>query len=87
MMKKEKLYEAFEELGQRLGVKIITGKGDFTGGTCVLNDEKVIVVNKHKPIEQRLKVLATCFLDYNLEDFYVIPALRAFIDDTRSFLL
>ena len=86
-MKKEKLYSEFEELGQRLGVKIIKGKGNFTGGICIEKDETVIVVNKMKPIEHRLKILATSFLEYNLDDIYMIPALRAFIENTRSLAL
>ena len=86
-MKKEKLYSEFEELGQRLGVKIIKGKGNFTGGICTVKDQTVIVVNKMKPIEHRLKILATSFLEYNLDDIYMIPALRAFIENTRSLAL
>ena len=86
-MKKEKLYTEFEGLGQRLGVKIIKGNGNFSGGICVVKDETVIVVNKMKPIEHRLKILATSFLDYNLDDIYMIPALRAYIENTRSLAL
>jgi hypothetical protein len=86
-MKKDKLYSEFEDLGQRLGVKIIKGKGNFTGGICIVNDETVIVINKMKPIEHRLKILATSFLEYNLDDIYMIPALRAFIEKTRSLAL
>ena len=73
--------------GQRLGVKIIKGKGNFTGGICIVKDETVIVVNKMKPIEHRLKILATSFLEYNLDDIYMIPALRAYIENTRSLAL
>lgn len=83
-MKKEKLYNEFEELGQRLGVKIIKGRGNFHGGSCIVNEETVIVLNKQKPIEQRLKTLATSFLEYNLDDVYMVPALRAYIEESRS---
>jgi hypothetical protein len=34
-----------------------------------------------------LKILATSFLDYNLDDIYMIPALRAYIENTRSLAL
>jgi hypothetical protein len=87
VIKNEKLYSEFEALGERLGIKIINGKGNFSGGYCIVKDETVIVVNKLKPIEHRLKVLATSFLEYNLDDIYMIPALRAYIEDTRSLLL
>ena len=83
MMKKVRLYTEFEELGQRLGLKILKGKGDFSGGTCTVNSETVIVINKMKPMEQRLRTLATSFLEYNLDEIYMVPALRAYIEESR----
>ena len=83
MMKKVKLYTEFEKLGQRLGLKILKGKGDFSGGTCTVNSETVIVINKMKPMEQRLRTLATSFLEYNLDEIYMVPALRAYIEESR----
>ena len=83
-MKKEALYNEFENLAIRLGLRIIRGKGDFNGGPCIINNEKVIVVNKIKPIEQRLQVLATSFNQINLDEIYIVPALRAFIQDSNT---
>ena len=80
----EKLLEEFELLSDRLGIKIIKGKGDFAGGNCTVNEEKIIVINKNKPIEQRLNILAKCFIEYDLDRLYIIPALRAYIDDCRT---
>ena len=83
-MKKEALYNEFENLAIRLGLRIIRGKGDFNGGPCIINDEKVIVVNKIKPLEQRLKILANSFNDINLDEVHIVPALRAFIQDSNT---
>ncbi len=83
-MKKENLYNEFEQLIQRLGLRILTGKGDFSGGTCKINNEKVIVVNKLKPLEQRLKILVSSVLDQNLDDIYMLPALRSYIEKYKS---
>ena len=83
-MKKEALYNEFENLAIRLGLRIIRGKGDFNGGPCIINDEKVIVVNKIKPLEQRLKILANSVNDINLDEVYIVPALRAFIQDSNT---
>ena len=84
MIKNEKLYSHFEDLAEKLDLKILKGKGDFIGGTCIVNKKKVIVVNKHKPIEQRLKTLANSFLDFDLEKTYVVPAVRAYIEEHRT---
>ena len=43
-----------------------------------------IVVNKRKPLEQRLKVLAREFGKINLADVYLVPALRLYIESSQS---
>ena len=83
-MKFEELLEEFELLSDRIGVKIIKGKGDFMGGNCTINEEKVIVINNNKPIEQRLNILAKCFIEYDLGKLYIVPVLRAYIDDRQT---
>ena len=83
-MGNKKLYAEFELLAEKLDLKIIKDKGNFIGGICIIKDEKVIVVNKMKPLEQRLRVLANSFLSYNLDDIYMVPALRAYIEQFRS---
>ena len=83
-MKKDKLYNEFEDLAIKLGFRIIKGKGDFKGGSCIIKDEKVIVVNKRKPIEQKLKILASCFNEIDLDGIYIVPALRAFIEESNT---
>ena len=66
-MKDKELLEEFHSLAKKLDVKIMKGKGDFLGGSCIVNEKKVIVINNIKPIEQRLSTLASCFKDYDLE--------------------
>ena len=83
-MNNNKLYNEFEDLAIKLGFKIIKGKGDFKGGSCIIKDEKVIVVNKRKPIEQKLKILASCFNEIDLDGIYIVPALRAFIEESNT---
>ena len=83
-MKKEKLYIEFENLAEKLGLRVIKGKGDFQGGPCIIKNEKVIVINKRKPLEQKLKILASCFNKIDLNGVYVVPALRAYIEDSNT---
>ena len=80
-MKNNDLLDEFHLLAEKLDVKIMKGKGDFSGGSCTVNNEKVIVINNGKPIEQRLNILASCFKDYNLDGLFIIPALREYIKD------
>ena len=82
-MKKKQIFDEFEILGEKLGLRIIKGKGDFNGGICKINNKTVIVINRLKPLEHRLKVLATSFLEHNLDGIYIVPYLRAFIEQFR----
>tara|TARA_Y100000590_G_scaffold464436_1_gene633878 strand:+ start:544 stop:810 length:267 start_codon:yes stop_codon:yes gene_type:complete len=84
-MKHAKLMEHFESLAEKLGLKIVNGKGNFSGGGCILRKDKMIVLNKMKPIEQRLRVLAQEFALLNLEEVFVVPALRKFIAEYTTF--
>ena len=59
--KKTQLLEDFLELGEKCNIKIVHDKGDFNGDNCLLFSNDTIVINKHKPLEQRLYVLAKCF--------------------------
>jgi len=84
-MKHVKLMEHFKSLAEKLGLKIVNGKGNFSGGGCILRKDKMIVLNKMKPIEQRLRVLAQEFALLDLEGVFVVPALRKFIAEHTTF--
>ena len=79
-MKNKDLLDEFHLLAEKLEIKILKGKGDFLGGSCIVNNEKVIVINESKPIEQRLNTLASCFIEYDLGSVFMLPALREYID-------
>ena len=80
----EELIVMFEELADRLNIKLVQDKGDFFGGSCLVREENFIVVNKRNPLEQRLKVLAREFGKINLADVYLVPALRLYIESSQS---
>tara|TARA_B100001167_G_C16564058_1_gene209422 strand:+ start:206 stop:466 length:261 start_codon:yes stop_codon:yes gene_type:complete len=80
----EELIVMFEELADRLNVKLVQDKGDFSGGSCLIKEESFIVVNRRKPLEQRLKVLAKEFGKINLTDVYLVPALRSYIESIQT---
>ena len=80
----EELIVMFEELAERLNIKLVQDKGDFSGGSCLVREENFIVVNKRKQLEQRLKVLAREFSKINLVDMYLVPALRLYIESSQN---
>jgi hypothetical protein len=69
------------ELAERMGFRIVNGKGDFKGGGCRVHEDKVIVINKIKPIEYQSKTIAEGLVKNGLSDHYLIPAVRSYIDE------
>ena len=82
--KKTQLLEDFLSLGEKCNIKIIHYKGDFNGDNCLLFANNTIVINKHKPLDQRLHVLAKCFSQINLDNVYIKPVLRDLIEQVKT---
>ena len=83
-MKAEKMLTLFEELAEKMRINIVQGKGDFQGGLCSVNEETYIVLNKIKPIDQRLNILAKEFGKLNMNNIFVQPILRAYMEDIQQ---
>jgi len=63
-----------------MGIVLIEGEGDFVGGYCTVNGDQFVVLNKLKPLGQRLRILADSFRKLDIQSRYIIPALRDFIE-------
>ena len=80
----QQLLDDFIELSQKFDIRIIQDKGDFNGDSCMLFADNVVVINKLKPLEQRLHILAKCFSKMDLDKVYIKPVLRDLIDNINS---
>ncbi len=86
-MKPSQQYQEFERLAEMLGIRIVSGKGNFSGDYCLVEKDKYIVLNKNKPLEQRLKRFAVAFSKLDLTNIYIKPAIRKLIDNERELSL
>ena len=82
-MKKIKIVEEFEILSNQMGYKVINGKGSFSGDSCLVDQEKYIVINKNKPIEQKIKRFANIFSKIDLSNIYLKPAIRELVNKEK----
>lgn len=80
-MNPEKILEYLLEMAEKMGIRVVKGKGDFNGGNCRIKEDKVIVVNNLKPIEYQSKIIAEGLTSYGLADHYIVPAVRTFIEE------
>ena len=80
-MRVDLLITELEEVARQLGISIRYEKGDFEGGYCILRDTKMLIVNKRVQPQRKAAVLALGLNDMGLDNMYIKPALRAFIED------
>ena len=75
---------AFESLAESLGILVRYEAGDFHGGLCSLEAQKIILLRKDNPDFKNITILARELSMFDLDHVYVLPALRRFIEDVRD---
>lgn len=80
-MKQEEIIAELEDAAKQLGVTIRYEKGDFEGGFCILKTQKVLIVNKKLMPNRKAAVLAVAMQEIGLENVFIKPALREYIED------
>ncbi len=83
-MKHDELVIELEQVTGQLGVRIRYEKGDFEGGYCILKAEKVLLVNRRLAPARKAVVLALALNEIGLENIFVKPAVREFIEDEAA---
>ena len=82
-MNPKTIYNKLNLIADKLNIKIIKGKGNFKGGCCVIKEEAVIVINKNKPFEERIRNLALGLLEFNLDEVQIDSKFKNLIDDYK----
>ncbi|HEX7573995.1 MAG TPA: hypothetical protein VF514_12950 [Bacteroidota bacterium] len=80
-MKHEVLIQELQDVATQLGVTIRFERGDFEGGYCILREQKILLVNRRLFPAKKASVLAMAMHEIGLEDMYLKPAVREYIED------
>tara|TARA_B100000315_G_C14114826_1_gene379789 strand:- start:219 stop:494 length:276 start_codon:yes stop_codon:yes gene_type:complete len=74
------IFQELEHIAGQLNICIIYEKGNFNGGYCILEEERIIVINRLKSIEQRIRSLAQAFARLYTSQIYLKPTIREMIE-------
>lgn len=80
-MKTDKLLLELEQLVGRAGYDIRKEKGTFRGDSCVVEGDNLVVLNKNKPMQQQVGLLARVLKDKDLHDVYIKPVVRNHLEE------
>lgn len=75
-MKPEKLLSELEKIVEDLGYELRKEKGSFKGDFCVLEGDRIVMLNKMYPSEFHLGQIVRFLMRQNLEELYIKPNVR-----------
>jgi hypothetical protein len=83
-MTSDQLYEHLEDLATRLGISLryedlSLPELKATSGLCKIKGRRYYIMDRSKPLEERITLLRDCLGQMNLEGIYMLPALRVFL--------
>lgn len=81
------LIQDLETVAAQLGVTLRYEKGDFEGGFCVLREQKLLVVNKRLTDARKASSVAVGLAQYGIDETFLKPNLRQFIEDESAKML
>src|SRR5690554_2244471 len=80
-MKTEKLILELESLCEKSGYTIRKERGSFRGDQCIIEGDKLIVINKNKPLESQAAIMAQVLKHINPDEIYIKPAVRKKLEE------
>ncbi|MCO5251745.1 MAG: hypothetical protein M9949_10045 [Candidatus Kapabacteria bacterium] len=72
------------EQAKKLGFAVRKESGTFESSFCNLNNKKIILINKDDDDESIIKLFVENFLELDLNDVYLMPAVRDYIENYKS---
>lgn len=75
-MKIEKLLLELESLCEKGGFTIRKERGSFKGDQCIIEGEKLVVINKNRPSESQAAILARVINHIDPDTLFIKPAVR-----------
>ena len=88
-MKPEQIYQELKNLAEKLDIDVVEKNFKNTGiniksGLCKVKGKYFFIMDKHKLIQKKNKILASCLSKMKHDNIFVVPAVRELIVRTHS---
>jgi hypothetical protein len=80
-LKPDKLLLELEQILEQAGYTLRKERGSFRGDECIIEGQKLVVVNKNKPIESQLGTMGRVLGEISLAGVYIKPAVRRKLEE------
>jgi len=84
-MKPDQLYQELIDLAERMHISVSeqnlrTAGIKVQSGLCTVKGKKMFIMDKHKSVHKKIRILAAELARMPLEHLYIIPAVREMLD-------
>jgi hypothetical protein len=83
-MKHEEMIQELQDVARQLGITVRFDQGNFEGGYCILKAQRLLLLNKRLLPVRKAAVLARALREIGLENVFLKPAVRAYIEDETA---
>jgi hypothetical protein len=84
-LKPEQIYQELKDLAEKLALNVSdqnlrTAGIKVKSGMCKVKGKDMFIMDKHKSIHKKIKILVAQLADMPHEDIYLIPAVRELLN-------
>lgn len=79
-MKADKLLEELIALANAKEYNVRREVGTFRGGSCIIHDKRLILINRSMPVEAACVILARALVKLGVDNEFLKPAVRDIIE-------
>jgi len=83
-MRPDRLVQELEDVASRLFDEVRREHGGFTTGACILNGQRLLMINTRQPADERIAALAREIARCNPAQLYLKPAIRDEVERWRT---
>jgi hypothetical protein len=85
----EQIYQELKDLAEKLEITISEQNLRTAGirvksGLCKVREKQLFVMDKHKSVHQKIRILASQLAKMPHDDIYLVPAVRELLEKCRS---
>ncbi|MBI5647946.1 MAG: hypothetical protein HY962_13530 [Ignavibacteriae bacterium] len=81
---KEAMLQELRDVCAHVGYTVRFERGDFSGGACILKEQRLLVVNKRFHIDRKLSTIAHALREIGVDAVFMKPAVRSYVEDEWS---
>ena len=84
-MKPEQIYQELKDLAEKLEIAVTEQNFRTTGikvksGACKVKGRNLFIMDKHKSVHKKIKLLASHLAQLPHEDVFIVPAIRDLLE-------